>query len=798
MKIHERIVNQDDLKNEAKELKASTRIVKDNMEYGELRIPKTWKKPPELAELKQDIENAAIEHLKIVAEIDRHLAFYYTAPGIGRPVKSKGRSDAQPKSIRKAAEWRYANLSEPFLDSPNMFKGSPTSGQDVEGTKQSMLVLNHQMKHKINVTDFIDNFIKDLVDTGTGIIRTSWELEELKREIDMDVVEYVEEPRLAPTYARMMELMEEDPATFEATVPPEIAQTIKKSIEEGKILKRVVKGTEKATVVEIVKNQPELEVCSYLDVLPDPTCRGKQEKMKFCGFRFATSIAELKKDPRYSNVDKINVQAANSLGKYTTQYAALDAGVNTEQYIFKDTNRQPIFGIEYWGFVDVDGSGTLTPVVITWVNDVIIRAEENPIPDKKIPFTFVAYLKKRNSIYGEPDGILLEEDQKISGAITRGVVDILAKNANGQRGMPKGALDFNNLQLFKQGKDYEFNPTALMGRDGLTQITKFPEIPQSALAIREMAENSIREMTATGASAPSQNQGGAVSGTPTPGVMGMSQAARRELGILRRISQGVIEVGKKITAMNKEFLEDEELIRITDDQFAPIQRKKLDCRYDLTLSISTAEEDATKAQELAFMLQTSSSTMDQGFLREILADIAELRRMPDKAEKYRKFQPQPDPLQQKKTELEIQELQGKIAELASKTAENNAAAKKHDQEARLAAAKADAINLKYVEDETGVTHAREVAKQGAQAKANMKLETHKKVLENTSKAIDKENDDIDAMLKPATKPIDNLQENLTSAVDSSTNAPAAKEKKTLAQTLDEFDDMDDYNKLMKQ
>ena len=43
--------------------------------------------------------------------------------------------------------------------------------------------------------------------------------------------------------------------------------------------------------------------------------------------------------------------------------------------------------------------------------------------------------------------------------------------------------------------------------------------------------------------------------------------------------------------------------------------------------------------------------MDQAFVRELLADIADLRRMPDKAEKYRRFQPQPDPLEQKKKEL---------------------------------------------------------------------------------------------------------------------------------------------------
>jgi hypothetical protein len=36
--------------------------------------------------------------------------------------------------------------------------------------------------------------------------------------------------------------------------------------------------------------------------------------------------------------------------------------------------------------------------------------EENPFPDKKLPFISVQYLPTRKSIYGEPDGALLEDN----------------------------------------------------------------------------------------------------------------------------------------------------------------------------------------------------------------------------------------------------------------------------------------------------------------------------------------------------------------------------------------------------
>jgi hypothetical protein len=513
--------------------------------------------------------------------------------------------------------------------------------------------------------------------------------------------------------------MEQNPPMFKKNVSPEIALALQKSMEAGVPLKRVGVRKEKAKVIETIKNQPKVEICDFRDVIPDPTCRGKQEDMKFCCYRIRTTKAALKSDSRYFNVDNITVTPIVNVTHEDQLYSNSETiEQDSDTFEFKDPNRQPIEGIEYWGFVDVDESGILTPVVFTWFGETLVRAEENPYPDKKIPFTFVPYLNKRNSLYGEPDGALLYEDQKISGAITRGVIDILAKNANGQRGIPKGALDYSNLMLYREGKDFEYNPTTQMGKDGITSITKFPEIPQSAIAIQQLAEQNIKEMTGTLPTDQSMNQGGNVGATSMPKqVAGMTKASRRELGILRRISDGIVQIGYKICAMISEFLEDEEVVRITDNLFVNIDRENLDCRYDLKLSISTSEDDNAKAQELAFLLQTSTGVMDQEFVRELLADIAELRRMPDKAKKYRVFEPKPDPFVEQKKQLELAKLQAEIQEIQTRASENQAEAQREQAnaqkmlaDAKLAESKADAIDLKYVEDETGVSHQREIEK----------------------------------------------------------------------------------------
>ena len=278
---------------------------------------------------------------------------------------------------------------------------------------------------------------------------------------------------------------------------------------------------------------------------------------------------------------------------------------------------------EYWGFRDIDGSGRVRPIVASWVDDVLIRLEENPFPDGKLPFVVVPYLPTKKSIYGEPDGSLLEDNQKIIGAVTRGMIDIMGKSANGQTGIRKDMLDSSNRRKFEKGLDYEFNPT-VDPRAGVFMHT-YPEIPNSAqfmLQAQNLEAESLTGVKAFNQGISSQSLGDVASGIRSA----LDAASKRELGILRRLAYGIVEIGRKIIAMNGEFLSEKEIVRITNNDFVEIRRDDLYGNFDLELTISTAEEDDNKAQELAFMLQTMGNSLDPSMSQMILADIARLRK----------------------------------------------------------------------------------------------------------------------------------------------------------------------------
>jgi hypothetical protein len=233
----------------------------------------------------------------------------------------------------------------------------------------------------------------------------------------------------------------------------------------------------------------------------------------------------------------------------------------------------------------------------------------------------------------------------------------------------------------------------------------------------------------TGVKSFSQGVSGASLGDVAAGIRGaLDAASKRELGILRRLSTGITKVGRKIISMNAEFLSETEIVRVTNEQFVKVRREDLAGEFDLELSISTAEEDNNKAQELGFMLQTMGPNMDPSMTKIILSDIAKLRKMPDLAEKIENYEPQPDPLMQKKAELEIQLLEAQIATEMAKAQSLGAGAGLAGAKAQTEMVKqgniqsdTDQKNLDFVEQESGTKQARDLEKTGEQARSQAQL-----------------------------------------------------------------------------
>ena len=672
-----------------------------------------WANEPSPQLLRQDLEMAKLSHDSQVSKIQGWNDLMYIR-GKAKPSKVAGRSSVQPKLIRRQAEWRYSAMTEPFLGTQKMFQVSPTTWEDKAAAIQNELLLNWQFRTKMNKVKLVDDFVRSAVDDGTCICQIGWCRETRKVKEKVPVYSFYDastDPVATEMLAAAAQMKIDNPNFYEQSTPDEIKQAVDYYNETGQITIAVVTGSQEVEVDKVIRNHPTVDIIHPSNFYVDPSCNGDFSKALFAVVSFETNHADLAKYPnRYKNLDKVNWEGN------TTITDSDHASSTPDDFQFTDKNRKKVVAYEYWGSHDINGDGSLVPIVATWIGDVMIRMEENPFPDQQLPFVLVPYLPVKRELYGEPDAELLEDNQKILGALTRGMIDSMGRSANAQQGIAKGMLDPLNRRRYDRGEDYEFNPGVVSPRDGVIEH-KYPELPQSALLMLNLQNQEAESLTGVKAFA------GGVSGDSYGDVVAgfrsaLDASSKREMAILRRFAKGFTEIGSKIISMNSVFLTEAEVVRVTNEEYVTIKRDDLIGNFDLEVDISTAEVDNQKSQDLGFMLQTLGPNMDPKVSMMILSEIARLKRMPDLAHTLANWQPQPDPHQEALQQLELQKLQAEVAEIQAKTMEAQARARK-------ASAEADAVDLNYVEQETGTKHARDVEKIRAQATGNQDLEVTK-------------------------------------------------------------------------
>lgn len=545
-----------------------------------------------------------------------------------------GKSKIVSKDIKKQLEWMLPSITDPFLSTADVIKCNPVTYEDSKAARQNELLLNTQFCRKFNRYNFIMKATKVLVTEGSVVVQTGWDYEEEEFEAEVEVIK-----------------VDEDGMEFV--------------------------DTEMSTQTTVVRNQPTAVVCRNEDIFIDPTCMDDIDKCQFVIHRYESNLNALKQDGRYENLDK--VEAAQYSLTNEPQYLREDQ----TYFEFKDKPRKKFVVHEYWGNYDVDGDGIAEPIVCVWVGSTIIRLESNPYPDKKPPFVIVPFSAVPFQMFGEALAETIGDNQKVKTAITRGMIDNMAKSNNAVVATRKGALDVVNRKKFLKGENFEFNGTpADFWQGGYNQL------PSSAFDMLNLQNNEIESQTGF-KSFSGGISGNALGGTATGARGALDATSTRRLNLVRNMSENMIKpIMRKWMAYNAEFLEEEEVVRITNDEYVPVRRDDLAGNIDIDISISTSEDNAAKSQELSFLLQTVGPNEDPAIRREIMAQIMDLMRMPEQAKRIREYQPQPDPVQQKMQQLQMAKLEAEIQKIHADAANKMASSveNKADQDEKTARA----------------------------------------------------------------------------------------------------------------
>jgi hypothetical protein len=310
------------------------------------------------------------------------------------------------------------------------------------------------------------------------------------------------------------------------------------------------------------------------------------------------------------------------------------------------------------------------------------------------------------------------------------MIDIMAKAANGQTGMAQGMLDPAEERKRQIGQDYKFNP-AIDPVRGIIQ-EKFPELPQSALQMLEMMQSSME--SSSGKKMFGQGLNSGAYGDVAAGIKPVVDATtQRTMSSVRKFNKPFIEIIKKMAEINRQFITDDKVIALSDNEFKTIRPNDLQSDINIKIEVSTPELDDKTANDLGFLAQTLGESVPMTVKNMILSDIARLKKRPDLAKMLLDV-PEPGPTEQELElhALQVQLLQAQIYNEQAKGTENEADAVLKNAKADTEVAKTEVLystkdnqDLDFLHKKDGTATKRAIEQADAEHVNNVESEMFK-------------------------------------------------------------------------
>ena len=629
--------------------------------------------------------------------------------------EKEGKSEVVNRDIKKYASWLESSVLDVFTSTDSIVRCYPATPRSTKFAKCAETILNAQFCRQFNRFNFMSQAVSTLLKDGICVVKTGWDYAEDKRKIFYNI----DTPLSMLGQPLQPEIPEEQLQQL-AQQNPEQAQLLKLAstpmLDE---LGRQVYHHEEQSKEEIVPiiNNPTATLCRNEDIYLDPTCFGDMSKANFIVHRYLSDLSSLQLDGRYKNLDKLTENDVFKADKG-------DYRLNTD-FDFEDKLRRKLLVYEYWGNLKVkDSDKETTPMVITWINNVVIRCEENPYPDKKPPFIVAPFLPKPFEFYSEPNGELLSDNQFIKTAIYRGIIDNMANSNNGQIAVRKGALTPTDRDRMLKGENFEFNGNA----GDAFFVGSYGQLPSSVFNFLQMIDSESTQLTGVNTFGQQQTTDRLGSDNHSKGVLDGGNL--RKLQIVKSIAENLVKpLLRKWLEYSAELLEAEQIFRVTGgEHFELIKRDDLYGQIDIDLSISTNEDNAIRTNQLAFLLQTIGPNEDPNIRKMIMSEIMKLHRMPELAARIENYEPQPDPLLVAQQQLMIEKLRAEIAELQANAGKieqdgilKSAKAQNEGARAEQTKAQTDKINLDFIQQQRGMKEQADMMKLQAQLESNEKI-----------------------------------------------------------------------------
>lgn len=609
----------------------------------------------------KDFKNVKKSKVEIDKLITTGNELYEGKPNENTP---KNRSKLVMKEIAKQIEWTKPNITEPFLSTQNPIR---ITGPLESRARIMQKYGNMMFAGEFDRTTFMDKVSDVMIREGTVWLKHSW----------ISVSSEVAESHTNISMERLMG-MSKEPDTIEQNLD----------------------GTFNVTFMNesIKKNKPHSEVLRNENVYPDPSARHREE-MDFIMVRRYETVSSLRATGLYS--EEVLNRLTNESQQNTESSLANDRNNKDESYgvdvSYKRENRSKIAIIEYWGEEDINGDGNTVPTLMEWAEkaEVYLRMEENPMPNKEMPFDVAVYSSRPFSIWGNSLAFFLGDSQKVKSGMMRGIMDNLSNANNGQTFAMRGALDYVNFKRWKNGERHVIvnkHPSEAFHEGN------FNNLPPAIFNTLQMVDSEIEKLSGVQAGAPAIN-----GGASNDGDSQLTMAQQRMVSTVRNVSNLVSKMIKNWISMAEYWLEDEQIAEMfTESEAMDMNAFRDSGSTIIKMSVATEVSKMMRVQQLNMLMQQSKTleaSMPPQQLNVLVAEMYEMFDMYDQAEALRTYEPPPPSEQELKMQnLEMEAIELANAKLQAEINELNSRAQNNTADAEM--------TLKYKEAQTAEKYAK--------------------------------------------------------------------------------------------
>lgn len=475
--------------------------------------------------------------------------------------------------IKDIVEWLMPSLTEVYFGSENIVGVFGRSEND--DPKVLEKVMQYQMREQNDSYNIIDQWCRDAVECGLGVVMLDWDRQEkkVKNVYNMDFSEFVS---LDPNSPDVVSVETQDDGSYNVT----IRET---EVIRNQARLRNVKPSEFIYINERNSDGYYMYEAWRRFVPFDDVVRGI--KMGVYDRVDIDSIPLNENDSEYAN--SMN-DVFDAMSDYTqNEYRGETLLSLSESTVEGQEGRKFVVLYDHYGWYDVDGDGMLELTHVVTCNGVILKKEI--VNYSHSPFFTISFYAKSYQRWKEAVADYLQSTQDLKTALMRQIVINTSQNNNRQFAIDSQSVD--GIKDIIEGHQFiRINMTNARGvNDFIKPLPKF-ELDQSCFPLLEML-NSISEQK-TGITKYNQGLDSDSLNKTATGIVKIMAASQQRLRKMARdgAENGIVPLYRHLIVLDKDNLKDEFTFRITDKyyRFTP---EDIEGDYDVQINSNIGLQD---------------------------------------------------------------------------------------------------------------------------------------------------------------------------------------------------------------